>query len=292
MTQPGPGADAQVDVCYRHPQRAALIRCVRCDRPICPDCMHPASVGFQCPDDVRQGARSIPRQRTSVGAQLVKSPPYVTTALVLLNVIAYVVTGLQSLRGLGDPTAAKSGSLFYDWQLFPPFVHGGKYYELLTAAFLHLSPLHIGANMITLAIVGPPLEAVLGRWRFAAAYLVAAVGGSAAVYAFGSELAATVGASGALYGLFGVALVLVRKIGLDLQWLIGIIVINFIVTFSVPGISKLGHIGGFIIGLLLGLAIGGLPNSRDRVATRVQAAGIGGVALLVVIVVTVRSATW
>jgi membrane associated rhomboid family serine protease len=293
MTQPGAGADAQVSArCYRHPQREALIRCVRCDRPICPECMRPASVGFQCPDDVKQGARTVRAQRTTVGARLWQSPPYVTIVLAALNVLAYVITGLQSTRGLGDPTAVGSGSLFYRGQLFPPFVHDGKYYELLTAAFLHASPLHIGANMVTLAFVGPPIEAVLGRWRFTATYLLAALGGSAAVYAFGSQLGATVGASGAIFGLFGAALVLVRKIGLDAQWLIGIIVLNFVVTFSVSGISKLGHLGGFVTGVLCGLAIGGLPTARARVPARLQAAGLGGVAVLVAVVVVIRSATW
>ena len=295
MSQPGVGADAQVSArCYRHPQREALIRCVRCDRPICPDCMRPASVGFHCPDDVAQGARTVRPPRTRVGARLMASPPYVTIGLVALNVAVYVYTGLRSTRGLADPSAPPTrASLFYRWQLVPQFVHDGhQYYELITSAFLHENLLHIASNMITLCFVGPPLEAVLGRWRFGTAYLLAALGGSAAIYAFGDPFSYTVGASGAIFGLFGVALVLVRKIGLDLQWLVGIIVLNFVVTFSVAGISKLGHLGGFATGLLCGVAIGGLPNMARRIPARVQAAGLSGVAVLVVVVVGVRTATW
>lgn len=292
MTQPGIGADVTAH-CYRHPNREALIRCTRCDRPICPDCMRPASVGFHCPDDVDRGARSVRASRTAVGARLWQSPPYVTIVLVALNVIVYLYTGIKSVHGLQDPTASPASSLYFHWQLVPQFVHDHHdYYELLTSAFLHASPLHIASNMIALAVIGPPIEALLGRWRFAAVYSVAALGGSAAIYAFGNPLSPTVGASGAIFGLFAAALVLVRKLGLDLQWLVGIVALNFIVTFSIPGISKLAHIGGFVTGALAALAIGGLPNVRTRVSSGVQAGGLGALAVLLVAVVVLRSATW
>src|SRR5581483_12302848 len=116
--------------------------------------------------------------------------------------------------------------------------------------------------MITLLFVGPALERLLGWWRFLAVYLLSALGGSAAIYAFGSALGTTVGASGAIFGLFGACLVLVRRLGLDAQWLIGLIVLNFVLTFSIQNISRLGHIGGFVTGVLAGLAIGGLPSTR------------------------------
>jgi membrane associated rhomboid family serine protease len=275
--------------CYRHPNREALIRCVRCDRPICPDCMRPASVGFHCPDDVQAGARTVRAPRTSVGAQIIQSPPYVTIVLAALSVAGYLATGLQKPGTLRDPSGSE---LFVKWQLFPPKVHDGAFYQLLTSGFLHLSPLHIAANMISLAFVGPFLEMQLGRWRFLSVYLLSLLGGSAAVYAFGFKLSATAGASGAIFGLLGIALVLVRKIGLDLQWLVGTLVLNFVITFSVPGISKWGHIGGFVTGVLAGLAMGGLPASRTRVPTRVQLAGLGAVLALLLVVVAVRTATW
>jgi membrane associated rhomboid family serine protease len=276
--------------CYRHPHREALIRCTRCDRPICPDCMRPASVGFHCPDDVEQGARTVRAARTSVGATLLSSPPYVTIALVVLNVAAYLGTGLQRPGTLRDPTGSK---LFFEWQLAPLKVHDqDQYYRLFTSAFLHLSLLHIAANMLALAFVGPALERLLGWWRFAALYVLSAIGGGAAIYALDSKLGVTAGASGAIFGLFGACVVLVRRLGLDAQWLIGTIVINFILTFSVPNISKWGHIGGFVTGLLVGVAIGGLPSMRARIPTRVQAAGMGGVLALVLVVIGVRSATW
>ncbi|WP_375477902.1 rhomboid family intramembrane serine protease [uncultured Jatrophihabitans sp.] len=255
--------------------------------------MRPASVGFHCPDDVESGARSVRRPRSAVGARLLDSPPFVTITLIALNVLAYVYTGIQSVSGFNDPAASPPSSLFNRWELVPEFVHGDSdYYQLLTSAFLHANLLHIASNMLALGVIGPPLEALLGRWRFTSVYLLAALGGSAAIYAFGNSIGPTVGASGAIFGLFGAALLLVRKLGLDPQWLVGIVVLNFVLTFSVPGISKLGHLGGFVVGALAGLALGGLPNVGRRVPSAIQAAGLAGVAALVLVVVAVRTATW
>jgi len=295
MTSNPPPTGEVVQHCYRHPHREALIRCTRCDRPICPDCMRPASVGFHCPDDVQQGARTVRAPRTSVGARILQSPPYVTSVLVAFNVVAYLVTATTSGGTLRDPTLGASDphSLFYKWQLQPLAVHDRhRYYELITAAFLHIGLLHIASNMLALIIVGPALERLLGKWRFTTLYLLSALGGSVAIYAFGTKWGTTVGASGAIFGLFGACVVLVRKLGLDLQWLVGIIAINFVLTFSIHGISKLGHIGGFITGILAGLAIAGFPSMRARLATRIQVTGLGTVLVLLAVVVGIRTATW
>jgi membrane associated rhomboid family serine protease len=127
--------------------------------------------------------------------------------------------------------------------------------------------------------------------RFVAVYLLAALGGSAAVYAFGAVGVPVVGASGAIFGLFGACLIMVRRLGLDPQWLIGVIVLNFVFTFSVHGISRLGHLGGFVTGLAAGVAIGGLPQLRRRLSPRTQAAGLGAVLVVLLAIVAVRSAT-
>jgi membrane associated rhomboid family serine protease len=283
-------SEPAVAYCYRHPHRETLIRCTRCERPICPDCMRPASVGFHCPDDVDRAVRSTRPVRTAVGAKLLSSPPYVTIALIVANVAIYVWTGTHSILGINDPHQA---ALFQHWQLEPAYVHDGDYYKLLTAAFLHVNLQHIGTNMLSLAIIGPPIEMLLGRWRFAVLYFLGALGGSAAIYAFSSDTyGTTVGASGAIFALFGAAIPLVRKLSLDPQWLIGIVAFNFVVTFSVPDISKLGHLGGFVTGLLAGVAIGGLPRVKQRIAPRVQVAGLAGVAVAILLVVALRTATW
>jgi membrane associated rhomboid family serine protease len=275
--------------CYRHPHREALVRCTRCDRAICPECMHEASVGFHCPDDVAEGRRTQRAPRNSVGSALRRSPPYVTGALLALNVAAYLATGLSSPHGVRDPG---SSNLYQDWQLQPHVVYADNgYYRLLTAAFLHVSLLHIAVNMLSLVFVGPYLEREIGPLRFTAVYLLSALSGSAAVYAFGSPLVSVVGASGAIFGMLGACLVLVRQLGLDLQWLVGIIILNFVFTFSVSGISRLGHIGGFVTGALAGAAIGGLPTVRHSLPGRVQAAGLAGLFALIVVIVIARSAT-
>lgn len=276
--------------CYRHPDREALVRCTRCDRAICPACMREAAVGFHCPDDAGSGRRRAwnTAPRTTFGAVMRGSPPYITGVLVALNIAAYLATALPSPRGLNQPEYSK---LFQDWQLLPYVVyHQHQYYRLITAAFLHAGLLHIAVNMLSLVLIGPFLEREIGRWRFIAVYLLSALGGSAAVYAFGSPLEAVIGASGALFGLLGACLVLGRRLGLDLQWLVGMIVINFVFTFSVSGISKLGHIGGFVVGVLAGLAIGGLPRQRRRVSVHGQVAGLAGVLVLVAVVIAVRTA--
>jgi membrane associated rhomboid family serine protease len=278
-----------VAFCYRHPHREAGVRCTRCDRPICPECMRPASVGFHCPDDAAVGRKSQRPLRNSVGAVLRQSPPYVTITLVVLNAAAYLATALPSSRGINQPEYSR---LFQDWQLLPYDVfHNGEYFRLATAAFLHANLLHIAVNMLSLIFVGPYLEREIGWWRFALVYAVSALGGGAAIYAFGAPLVPVVGASGALFGLLGACLVLVRRLNLDPQYLIGVIVLNFAFTFSVAGISRLGHIGGFVTGALCGLAIGGWPTRRARIPDRVQLAGFGGVLVLIVLVVVLRTAT-
>jgi membrane associated rhomboid family serine protease len=242
--------------------------------------------------DARQTVRA---KRTTVGALLLDAPPNLTVSIIVLNVAAYLVTGTSSGGSLSNPTrgALHPDSLFYHWQLSPYLIHqNGWYYELITSAFLHVSVLHIASNMLTLFFVGPVLERQLGRWRFLAVYVLSALGGSAAIYAFGDQFGTTVGASGAIYGLLGVCLVLARKLGLDLQWLIGIVAINFVLTFSISSISKLGHVGGFITGLLAGLAIGGLPAARARLSLQTQLSALGGLLALIAVVVALRSATY
>src|SRR6478609_8936241 len=161
--------------CYRHPMRETLIRCVRCNRPICSDCMRPASVGFQCPDDVKLGRASQRPLRTSVGAVRRGNRPYVTGVLVALNVAVYVVTAVQSVYGFNRPSRSP---LFEQWQMLPAAVGtSGEYYRLLTATCLHANVLHIVTNMLALIIIGPYLERLLGWWRYLSVYLLGALRG-------------------------------------------------------------------------------------------------------------------
>jgi membrane associated rhomboid family serine protease len=273
--------------CYRHPMRETGVRCVRCDRPICPECMRPASVGFQCPDDVKLAQAGQRAPRTVVGATVRTNYPLVTWTLVALNVAAYIATAAGSVRGWNQN---HTSHLFQQWVLVPYRVgHDGQYGRLITAAFLHYGLLHIAFNMMALLMIGPFLERLLGWWRFGSIYLLAALGSSVAVYAFDSRYVAAAGASGAIYGLFAAALILVRELQLNPQWLIGTIVLNFVFTFSVPGISKLGHIGGFVVGGAATAAVVGLPWAKRRLPPPVQAAGFAGLLVLLIVATAWRT---
>ena len=290
-TQPPAGPDPYDGFagCYRHPDRLTGVRCVRCNRPICPECQRAASVGFQCPDDVRAGAASVRQGRTVVGAPVGSQTP---------------VHHLGADRGQrGDLPDHRPGTgqladrqhqhrLFQDWELVPNVVgYQHDYLRLVTAAFLHLGPLHIFLNMFALYIIGPPLERVMGWWRYLAVYLLGALGGSVAIMLFGDVRQPVVGASGAIFGLFAAALVLSRMVGFDTRALVITIGINFIFTFSVPGISKLGHIGGFVLGGLATLALlGWTPGPRQPLTDRLRTVQL--VSLAGLLVVLVALALW
>jgi membrane associated rhomboid family serine protease len=246
--------------------------------------MREAPVGFHCPDDAALGRP--PAQRTPIGARLRDAPPLATFAFIAANVAVYLYCGATSPGGLNHPTLSQ---LFYDWQLQPDVVyHQDQYFRFLTSAFLHLSLIHIAANMIALAVIGPPLERLVGRTRVVGLYLLSALGGSVAVFTFGSPEQPVAGASGAIFGLLAACLVLARRIGLDVQWLVTVLVLNFVFTFTVSGISRLGHVGGFVIGALAALALGGLPARRARLPNQLQAYGLGGVTALLAVVTLIR----
>ena len=251
--------------------------------------MRPASVGFHCPDDVKLAAKSVRVARTTVGAPVAQARlPYVTWTLVGVNVLVYLITVLQANNNINDPHRS---TLFSDWFLSPYLVaHNHQYLRLIESAFLHVSVIHIASNMFALWIIGPHVERLLGWWRFSALYLLAGFGGGVAVYTFGARGTEVVGASGAIFGLFAASLLFVRELGFDRRYLIFIIVANFVLTFSVPDISKLGHIGGFVVGGLVAFALAGVPWARRRVAWPVQVGGLAGILVILVLLVVYRTA--
>lgn len=211
--------------------------------------MRTAAVGQQCPDCVQAAAGSVPAARTVAGGLLKDGAPLVTYALMAANILVYV---LQTV----------SGTLQYKLSLFPIAVAGGQYYRLLTSAFMHYGIVHILFNMYALYVLGPPLERHLGRVRFSALYLLSALGGSVVVYLFSPLNAATAGASGAIFGLFGATLVAARRMRLDIRSLVVLIAINLVITFTVPGISWQGHVGGLVTGALVAAAYLYAPRAQ------------------------------
>ncbi len=232
-----------VGVCVRHPDRETGVRCARCDRPACPACLREASVGYQCVDCIGRGARSQPRTRAIPWAQ----PPgrsVVVPTLIAINVAVFVVTVVQAASLSNNAYAP----LFRQWALEPEAVANGAWWRLLTAGFLHIGPLHLAFNMIALWVLGRDLEQVLGRIRFVVVYLVSLLGGSLIVFLFANPESNTAGASGAVFGLMGGLAVVLIRLRLSPRPALTIIALNVIISFVVPNVSILGHLGGLAFG--------------------------------------------
>ena len=276
---------AETATCYRHPDREAHIRCARCNRRICPDCMIDASVGFQCPECVREGNKGVRRARTTFGGLVSGDPGYVSKVLIALNVLAFVA---QQVSPAVNSRFWLIGGPAFDTRIAAEVgVADGEVYRLLTAAFLHGGLLHLVLNMYAIFLFGPPLESALGRVRFTALYLVSALGGCALSYAFSSPTTRSLGASGAVFGLLGAFLVVNRKMGRDTSGVLVLLGINFAYGFIASGIDWRAHLGGLIAGALSAVALAYAPRERR---TLIQAAGLLLVFLAVVALVLWRTA--
>lgn len=244
--------------CARHPDRPTGLRCVRCDRPMCPECLREASVGYQCVDCVAEAERGSRRPLTVAGARL-STKPVIVPVLVALNVLVYVASAAQAGSAMNN---ARSG-LFSALAMWSPAVTGaGQWWRLVTSGFLHIGLLHLVVNMIALWVIGRDLELVLGRLRFSAVYLLAMLGGSTAVFLFGELSRPVAGASGAIYGLMGGIAIAALRLKLNMRSILMIIGINIVLTISLPGISLLGHLGGLVIGGVATAAMLYAPVSR------------------------------
>ncbi|MFF4256332.1 rhomboid family intramembrane serine protease [Streptomyces sp. NPDC001663] len=282
----GSSQDAQsLPGCYRHPDRETGIRCTRCERPICPECMVNASVGFQCPECARgdSGTGHTPaasRPRTIAGGTVTRDPRLVTKILIGLCIAAYLVqvsvgdSFTNHFEMLGKASA--NG--------FPPYegIAEGQWYRLLTAMFLHASPIHIIFNMLSLWWLGGPLEAALGRARYTALYFVSGLAGSALTYLLAAPNQPSLGASGAIFGLFGATAVLMRRLNYDMRPIIALLVINLIFTFGWANIAWQAHIGGLVAGLITGYAMVHAPRERRALVQY----GTCALVLVVVVVLT------
>ncbi len=226
--------------------------------------MRNAAVGQQCLDCVAAAAQSVPAATTAFGGVPRTGRPVVTYVLIAINVAAFLLQ-------------ATSATLLGRLSLWPPAVAGGDFYRLVTSAFLHYGILHLLFNMWALYIVGPPLEEWLGRLRYVTLYALSALGGSVMVYLLSPVNAATVGASGAVFGLFGATFVVARRLRLDVRWVVALIVINLVLTFSIPGISWQGHLGGLLTGGFIAGAYVYAPRAHRSL---VQAGATAGVLVL------------
>jgi membrane associated rhomboid family serine protease len=288
----GPPGGGVAPTCYRHRARETYVSCVRCGRPICPDCMIQAAVGFQCPECVRDGRKTVRQGRTPLGGRVTSNPHAVTYALIGLNALAF----LFELSSIAFVNRFEQIGLAFERINGLPHLVGvahGEYYRLLTSMFLHEPPsgggaffLHILFNMWCLFVVGPPLEALLGRVRFAVMYLLTGLAGSVLAYTLTAPNVAELGASGAIFGLFGALLVVGRRLRLNVQPIAVTIGLNLVLTFSFAGISWQAHIGGLVAGAALAGAWAYAPRANR---TAIQIASSVALAVVLVVMVVLRT---
>jgi len=285
MSEPAP---VQAEpVCPRHPDRVAYVRCQRCGRPTCPECQRPAAVGVQCIDCVREGQKSMRMPRTQFGARVSQDGrPVVTLTIIGICVAVWL---LQMVSPQVTERLA-----------FVPALGASEPWRFLTAAFAH-SPgnvLHILFNMYALWILGQYLEPMLGRVRFAALYLVSALGGSVSFLLLAAPLTAAglvnsswvtsvVGASGAVFGLFGALIVFNRHLGRSSRQLYVLLVINAVIGF-VPGIAWQAHVGGFVTGAAVAAVMTATAAQNRR---RLQLPALVVVLVLLAAAATAKYAT-
>jgi membrane associated rhomboid family serine protease len=250
--------------------------------------MNEASVGHQCPECVTEGRRAQRSARTAFGGTVTGQQGTVTKILIATNV-AVMILGVL----IDGTRSAFSGSLFsgpgiihafgattadsyrVGQHIFPGIDDGG-WYRLVTAMFIHYGLVHLLMNMWALWILGRQLEAALGRARFLALYLLAGLGGNVAAYLFQPHTLGA-GASTALFGLFAAYAIVVRRLGGSLAGILPILAINLYITFAIPGISIAGHLGGLVVGALVGA---GLAYAPRNTRTQVQIAVLAGVLVI------------
>jgi membrane associated rhomboid family serine protease len=288
-TPGGPGQDdGEIPTCYRHPDRETYVSCVRCGRPACPDCMRSASVGQQCVECIGQAARDTRQPRLAFGGRAAAGA-VVTWTLVGINVAIFLLTWVRpsvvtSLEMLGYASYGFGGP--------PHGVAAGEWYRLITSAFLapatglgSLGILDIAFNMWALVFVGPALEGMLGRLRFLGVYLLSAVGGGVMYYFLAPPNAAAVGASGAIFGLFGAWFVAARKLSLDTRGIAMLIAINLALGFFFRGsIAWQDHVGGLLTGALITAAYVYAPR-KNRIAWQVAATVVVVAAIVLAVVI-------
>jgi len=287
---PSAEPSADVPVCPRHPDRPAYVRCQRCGRPACPDCQRAAAVGFQCVDCVNEAQRSAPQVRSAFGGVAAAGRPLATLGIIAACAILYVLQWIVPNDWVYQNLAFATVYATPEFGAFEPW-------RMLTSAFLHSQGfiLHILLNMYMLWIFGQALEPLLGRIRFLALYLISAVGGSVGYYLLtpayvpGQQLAGVVGASGAIFGLFGAMLVVQRRRGGDTRQLWVLIAINAVIGFVVPQIAWQAHLGGLVTGALCAAAIAYVPRGRRQGV--LQFLGLLVVVGLLIAATAVRAAT-
>lgn len=282
MTTPDYRTDPD-NYCYRHPDRQSFVLCQRCTRTICPECQTQMPVGVICPECLKNQQQAVKATRPSRGQRAVRamrasdSRPIVTYSIMGVTILAYL---LGMLPGVG---AAVQGWLAFNSAFLLP---GPNFqpWRLLTVTLVHASIWHVALNMLALWALGRSLEPLLGRWRFGVLYVLSALGGSVlvALLAPGTWV---VGASGAVWGLLGAMFIIGRHLGANVTAIAVLLGLNLVITF-LPGsnISWQGHIGGGLVGLLVGFIFARTRAIRQQRTQKLLlvATAVGLLALLAI----------
>jgi membrane associated rhomboid family serine protease len=245
-------ATATENRCYRHPDRETFVKCQRCGRPICGQCQTLAPVGVHCPECVREARGSASARRIGRVLSPTGGRPVVSYTLIALNLIIYAIQFFTQ-------------HTVTDALLYAPVLTSTEPWRMFTSLFAHESILHVGLNMYSLWLVGPALESILGRVRFIALYLLAGFGGSVGVLLLAPANQAVIGASGAIFGLFGAYFLIARRLGGNTTFFLIVIVANLVYGF-VPGtgVAWQAHVGGLVVGGLIGLVYLEIRQRRRR----------------------------
>jgi membrane associated rhomboid family serine protease len=305
--------DMDIRRCYRHPDRETGVSCSNCGRPICYECMTPAPVGFRCPECMAEqrggGLRAIPggrsaasrprvvtrqetRARWQSGALLGARGNQATRVLVGINIAVFILevatSGGSGLFGYLSGPLVNWGALYT-----PDVAIRHEYWRLLTAMFLHANLLHILFNMWALYLAGSYLEALAGRTKYLLIYFISGFAGNILAFAIGPVGGVMVGASTAIFGLFGSLFIYSihnrnTVAGMALRSMGFVILINLFLTFTIAGISWQGHIGGLLGGVVATevLSLGGRKDLRDRLGV------VDGLAVAVIVGVLVLATFW
>ena len=274
-----------MQTCYRHPSRETAVSCSSCGRPICTECMTSTPVGMRCPE--------CSAQKTKVRTMRdVHGEPNATRVIIAINVISFL--GVMAGGDAFIDRFSVVGAQFYPELGGRVGVDQGEFWRLLTGGFLHAQPpfgfIHIGFNMYLLWLLGNMLEPLLGSVRFTAVYLASLLAGSAGAVIL-DPFQPAVGASGAVFGLMGFALIELRRRGVNpFQTEIGgLVLLNVGLTFVLGFVSIGGHIGGLIGGVLCGLAVTLAHRFKARMSDVVAVAGCALVALVAIAAAIARA---
>ncbi|HST26672.1 MAG TPA: rhomboid family intramembrane serine protease [Gaiellaceae bacterium] len=301
---------AEPRYCYRHPDRETGLSCSDCGRPICVDCMTVAPVGIRCPEHAGTRPRAVAAatRPTSIASKRVRRTAArhgyvipelnVTRILVAINVLVYLAelaggSGIDGNSGwIFSHGALIRNGFYFGHSVYPPSIPAalaggdaglqhGEWWRLITAAFLHYGPIHLGMNMLALWWLGSPVEAALGRARYLLIYFAAGLAGSTGALLLNPN-DVTVGASGAIFGVLGALFVLeYHATGRLMGQAMTLIVINIAFSYAVPNISIGGHLGGLAAGVIGTVAL----VSFRRYYPAVGRAGIMRGAVVVVIAI-------